>query len=186
MALTTPNPSLEIIPRVCAESFAVSQKRYMEWEVWDVRKGVSTTQFDPDHDVVYFSHEFARNIDHILLREFASQYPIQTKRIKSLALPAVFSSGAISGMDVLKSLRLFETLTNLVIVLGYSYSKGSNSVSSISRSVMWGERSESGEEVWELPEGVQGALETLKRHNWPEWKTPKVSVATFLDEVLRV
>jgi hypothetical protein len=59
MALTTFNPSLEIIPRVCAESLTIFQKKYMEWDVWDVRKGVSTTKFDPDHDVVYFSHGFA-------------------------------------------------------------------------------------------------------------------------------
>lgn len=189
MALTTLNPSIEIIPRVCAESFAFSQKRYMEWEVWDIRKNVSTTKFDPDHDVVYFSHEFARNIDHMLLREFASQYPTQAKIIKTLALPAAFSSGALSGMDILKSLRLFESLTELVIVLGYSYGRGlveSIPVPGISRSVIWGEGSEIGRDAWILPDGAQEGLETLKRVHWPDWKIPKVSVAKFLDEVLSV
>lgn len=189
MALTTLSPSLEIVPRVCAESFAVSRKRYMDWEVWDIRKNVSTTKFDPDHDVVYFSHEFARNIDHVLLREFADQYPTQAKQIRTLALPAVFSSVAISGMDVLKSLRRFENLRELVIVLGYSHGPvfvEGRPFLSVSRSITWGERSESGREVWVLPGGVQEALEFLKREHWPDWKIPKVSVAKFLDDVLSV
>jgi hypothetical protein len=187
MALTTLNPSHEIIPRVCVESSAISQKRYMDWEVWDIRKNVSTTKFDPDHDVVYFSHEFARATDHLLLRDFAGQFSTQIKHIRTLALPAVFFSDAIAGMDVLKSLRPFDNLTELVIVLGYSSGQGLvGSIPGISRSVAWGERSQSETEVWMLPDGVQQALELLKRENWPDWKIPKVSVAKFLDEVLSV
>lgn len=189
LALTTLSPSLEILPRVCAESKAVSRKRYMDWPVWDIRANVSTIKFDPDNDVVYFSHEFARNVDHTLLREFAGQYPTETKQIKTLALPAVFSSIAISGVDVLKSLRLFESLTELVIVLGYSHRKTFAEgilVQSVSRSVAWGEKPESGQEAWVLPDGVEETLKSLKRDHWPDWKIPKVLVARFLDEVLRV
>lgn len=189
MALTTFNPSLEIIPRVCAESLAIFQKKYMEWDVWDVRKGVSVTKIDPDQDVVYFSHGFAGNIDHKLLGEFASQYPIQTKRIKTLALPAILSSDAISGVEILKSLRLFPCVNKLIIVLGHTYGpglQGGDPVLDFSRSMLWGERSESGRGVWNLPDGAQDALETLKREQWPDWKIPEVVIAKFLDDVLSV
>jgi hypothetical protein len=189
VALTTPNSSLEIIPRVCAESFALFQKRYLEWEVWDVRKNVSTTRFDPNHDVIYFSHEFARNIDHVLLREFAAQFPTQVTEIKTLALPAVFSLKTISGNEALKCLQLFKALSELVIVMGYGRRQSPEEgilLPSISRSTALGQGSESGREVLVLPDGVQQALELLKRNHLPDWKVPKVSVAKFLDEVLSV
>jgi hypothetical protein len=189
MALTTFNHSLEIIPRVCAESLAIFQNKYMEWDVWDVRKGVSVTKFDPDHDVVYFSHGFAGNIDHKLLGEFASQYPIQTKRIKTLALPAVLSSDAISGVEILKSLRLFQSLTKLIIVLGHTYGRGIEGnipALNFAWSMVWSGGSDASKEVWNLPGGAEDTLETLRRDQWPDWKIPKVAIAKFLDEVLSV
>ena len=191
MALTTLSLSHEIIPRVCAEATAIFQKRYKEWQVWDIRRNMSSIKFDQEHDVVYFSHEFARNVNHQLLHEFALQFPAQTKQIRTLALPAVFFSGAKEGMDVLRSLRYFEHLTELVIVLGYSAGQGlagniPGMQSSALWAALWAESSERGHQNWVFPDAVDCSLEYLKQDYWPDWKIPRVSVVTFLDEVLNV
>jgi hypothetical protein len=123
------------------------------------------------------------------LEEFASQYPIPAKRIKTLALPAVLSSDAISGVEILKSLRLFQSLNKLIIVLGHTYGpglEGNTQALSFSWSMLWNERSEGSKGVWNLPDGAQDALEALQKEQWPEWKIPKVAIAKFLDEVLQV
>jgi len=122
-----------------------------------------------------------------LLREFAAQYPIQTKQIKTMAIPAMFPSVVLSVVEVVKSLRLFEGLTELVIVLGYTARPANEegiAAPIFSPSGMWGEGSNSGREIWALPDDPNEALQSLKRESWPDWKIPTVSVTRYLEGVL--
>jgi hypothetical protein len=184
VAVTIFNPSLETIPRVCAESLAVFKKRYNQWDVWDVRKSVSSINFGPAHDVLYL-HRTTNDVDHRLLDEFASQYPTQAKQIQTLALPASLSSGSTSGIEILKALHEFEALKKLVIVLGQAYGSREAYQTPFLWSGMWSELSE-GYGVWDLPDGPQDALTKLQKEQLPDWKVPRVSVAKFLNDVIRV
>ena len=127
MVSTTPSQCLEIIPRVCAESSTVFQKKIMEGENFVTRK-VTTVHFDPHHDVIYFLHEFVMRvgIGCGLLDEFAIQFSAQATRLRTLALPgAAFFWSAKGAENTLRSLRAFKNLRELAIVLCYFTSHAS-------------------------------------------------------------
>lgn len=177
MALTTHDPSLEVIQRVCAESQLFCRRRYMELYVWDVRKNCLGTFYDPHYDVINFSH----HINPLLLRDFASQYPVETSSMETIALPGRISPANVSRVDVLGALHIFENLKEVIIVLGKG-SRANDEVGTPERENWIGG---DGNSVWTLPDDAERVLEKFKSEKWPDWKPPTVTIVASQEDIQR-
>jgi hypothetical protein len=177
MTLTTCHPSLDVIQRVCAESKLFCRRRYMELGVWDIRKNCLGTHYDPNRDVVYFSH----HINPLVLQDFAAQYPVETSCMETIALPGRISSTVFSRTDVLATLHVFEKLKEVIIVLGNA-TRGHGHIYEPGQRESWlgGDQ----KPVWTLPDDAERVLERIKREKWPDWKPPIVTVVASQEDIL--
>jgi hypothetical protein len=171
MALTTNHPSLDILRHVCPEAQLVCRRRFVDFDVWDLRKNCLGTLYDPARDVVYFSH----SIDAGTLEEFAAQHPLQASRCRFLALPGIISSVRASRREILATLHTFENLVEVIIIVGSAGVDG-DGVSWLGGTEMKGR--------WELPRSAEETLEQLKNDMWPDWKIPIVTVVRSQEDIL--
>ena len=169
MALTTNDNSFNLIRRACPEAQILCQKRYLDWEVWDVRKNCMGTPYSPESDIIFFSG----NINESVLLDFAARFPIETARVKCIALPGVLIPETTSRVDVLAALHAFEGLRRVIIVQG-------TGLSSRELYSLWNGDGTmvKAKEAWILPGGVTDALQQLKQDKWHDWTLPKVIVVS--------
>ena len=167
MALSTNDVSFDLIRRACPEAEILCQKRYLDWEVWDVRKNRLGTPYSPESDIIYFSG----NINASVLLDFADRFPIVATRMKCIALPGVLVPDTTSRVDVLAALHAFEGLRRVIIVQA-------NGESSREAHALWcGEgHMVQTKEPWSLPGSVDDALRRLQRDKWQDWTVPRVVV----------
>lgn len=173
MSLSTDDRSLDVIPRVCAESLLFCQKRYMELEVWDLRRNRLGTYYDPHRDVIFFSH----HISPALLQDFADQYPVETSYMETIALPGRISPAMFSRADVLTALHNFENLKEVIIVLGSA--SDDRHESGVPHGDTWLENP-----LWTLPDDAQRVLQRIKAEKWPDWKPPRVAIVGSQEDIL--
>ena len=167
MALTTKDISYDFIRRACPEAQILCQKRYLDFEVWDVKKNRLGTPYSPETDIIYFSG----NINASVLLDFAACFPIEAARMKCIALPGVLVPETTSRVDVLAALHAFEGLSRVILVHG-------NGASSKEPHSLWDGEGDlvQPKEPWSLPGSVIDALQQLKRDKWQDWIVPKVVV----------
>lgn len=177
-ALTTHDPSLDVIQRVCAESLLFCRRRYMELEVWNLRKNCLGTFYDPHYDVICFSHK----VNPMLLQEFAAQYPVETSFMETIALPGRISPAMFSRTDVLAALHIFENLKEVIIVLGNVSHADDHREPSSSHGDTWLGGDENS--LWTLPHDAERALERIKSEKWPDWKPPRVTIVASQEDIL--
>ncbi|KIN01777.1 hypothetical protein OIDMADRAFT_144430 [Oidiodendron maius Zn] len=185
MALTTYDPSLDVIQRVCAESLVFCRRRYMELEVWDLQKNRLGTFYDPHYDVICFSHQ----VNPMLLQEFAAQYPVETSSMETIALPGRIAPAMFSRTDVLTALHIFENLKEVKIVLGDISRTGSRAdTRSDDRHGPRGHGDTwlGGDEnsLWTLPHDAERVLERIKIEKWPDWNPPRVTIVNSQEDIL--
>lgn len=173
MALTTHDPSLDVIQRVCAESMLFCRRRYMELEVWDIRKNCLGTFYDPHYDVIYFSH-----VNPVVLQEFATQYPVETCSMETLAFPGRISPAMFSKVDVLTALRIFANLKEVIIVLG-SVSRGDDDHELAEDTLFGGDETS----LWARSRNVEKMLERMKFEKWPDWTPPTVITVESQEDI---
>jgi hypothetical protein len=171
IALSTNHPSYDILRLVCPEAQLVCQRRFIDFEIWDVRKSCLGTPYDPVRDVVYFSH----SIDWSILLDFTTQHPAEANSLLTIALPSIISSAMISRKDILAGLHAFENLMEVIIVVGNA---------GIHReSVSWLGGTQT-KDSWLLPRSAEEALEQLRDEKWPDWKIPIVTVVRSPEDIL--
>ena len=178
MALTNHDPALDTIPRVCAESLLFCRRLYMELEVWDLKKNRLGTYYCPHYDVVYFAH----HISPVLLQDFADQYPVETSSMETIALPGRISPAMFSRADVLTTLHHFESLKEVMIVLGGASLTDDRHDPRAPHGDTWlgGDTNP----LWTLPDDAQRVLERIKIEKWPDWKLPKVTIVGSQEDIL--
>jgi hypothetical protein len=179
MALTTHDPSLEVIRRVCAESLLFCRRRYMELEVWDIRQNCLGTFYDPHYDVIYFSH----NINPQRLQDFAAQFPVETSLMETIALPGRISPSMFSRTDVLATLHIFDNLKEVIIVLGNVSRTDDHHDPGTPQRESWlgGDQ----KALWTLPHDAERYLERVKSEKWPDWKLPTISIVASQEDIQR-
>jgi len=171
IALTTKHPSLDALRRVCPEVQLLCRSLYREFEVWDVRKNCSGTPYDPMRDVVFFSDP----INPSIMLAFASQHPLESSSLRTIALPSIRSSELVSREEVLAALHIFENLKEVIIIAG------NGRVQNAGLSWLGGS---DGINDWTLPGSVEDALEELKENKWPEWRIPVVTIVKSQEDIL--
>jgi hypothetical protein len=183
--LTTHDPSLDVIQRVCAESLLFCRRRYMELEVWDLQKNCLGTFYDPHYDVICFSHQ----VNPVLLQDFAAQYPVETSSMETIALPGRIAPAMFSRTDVLTALHIFDNLKEVKIVLGdisrsdnRSDSRTDNHHEPRSHGDTWLGGDENS--PWTLPHDAERVLERIKIEKWPEWNPPRVTIVNSQEDIL--
>ena len=185
MALTTHDPSLDVIRLVCAESQLFCRRRYMELEVWDLQKNSLGTFYDPHYDVICFSHQ----VNPMLLQDFAAQYPVETSSMETIALPGRIAPAIFSKTDVLTVLHCFDNLKEVKIVLG-DISRTESSADSrpddhheprgLGDTWLFGDKNSH----WTLPHDAERVLERIKIEKWPDWNPPRVTIVNSQEDIL--
>lgn len=175
MALNTNDVSYGLIRRACPEAELLCRKRYIDWQVWDLRKNHLGTPYSPHSDIIYFSG----TINATVLLEFASRFPEETCRMKDIALPGVLVPATDeSREDVLAALRAFEGLRRLIIVMA-------NGESCREPHMLWDGEGHlvRSRETWTLPTSVVDTFHQLKRDRWHDWKIPQVIIVPSQESI---
>lgn len=175
-ALTTHDPMVDVMQRVCAESLLFCRRHYMDLEVWNIRKNGLGTFYDPHSDVICFSH----HVNPVLLQDFAAQYPVETSSMETIALPGRISPAMFSRTDVLFALHLFENLKEVIIVLG-SVSHADDPHEPGSHKDSW--IGEDGDPLWVRSQDAQRVLERIKTDKWPDWVPPRVTIVATQEDI---
>lgn len=173
MSLASGDGSLDVIPHVCAESQLFWRRRYMELEVWDLRRNRLGTYYDPYRDVIFFSHHISPD----LLQDFAEQHPVEACYMNTIALPGRISPATFARADVLASLHNFENLKEVIIVLG-------NASDDLRKSGRTQGDTWLDNPLWTLPLDAQRVLDRMKLEKWPDWNPPTVTVVGSQDDIL--
>jgi hypothetical protein len=174
LALTTNYPSFDALNQACPESQFVCRRRFIEFEIWDVYKSRLGTPYDASHDVL----SFCSPVDASTLLDFVNQYPTETFRLRTLALPGILSPEQIPHRDLLACLHEFDNLVNVIVVIG--------SARTTPASGSWQQDNQGNirEYPSELSYRVGETLRQMKNNIWPDWKIPVVTVVRSHEDIL--